>query len=696
LPQITPQQVALGVGVAGALVDVSSYITGMEGVSYVWGRQNEFTDVQPGSFSFWLDNYDGRFTPDNTASPLVTTVTEGMAVSWNLGGRLVAGIISGIAFPSDEPNQGRIQIMCVTQLITAARRSLGALGESAVLGSAPYLYWPLSDLVGATIAAEISGNGQPSLSYSTNFVGQIPAPTFGITGVPAVGGATQMQITTNVSTIGFETDPNNAKFGTIPYATNSMGFWGVWVTPTVLPSVLQISFAPAGLLSSIQFGIFSGRFFAQAGNASPVYASTPPVAGVPHYVAIGITTISTTSITVTLYLDGTSQGSVVYTDTLNLGPVGVTTNASRTPTIVQIVIGDGTNPSTVNLSHFSHTSVLVHEEAAGVTTEANRIVAIVQCAPELTLGALPSDLSIAPLAIAATSNKTVLDALNDVMRTEQGQVYVTTTGTLLSPATTVSIRARQRPVTPRFIFDSYLELANVVPFIRDITNMVSRVTATSPSTVATIVDLTLVPRVGSATASETVLNSVVSDLTLWGQDRIVRGKNTRLRVTSILIDAMTTPTDRSTDLLGLVPGDRIRVSGLPAVTLGFTTWDGWLLGVTETHTPTAHTFELFLASAIPEAIYDTNLFMSGGGLSLTAGITNSATSISVATSDGSLLETVAVPYTLLIDNEQVSVTACTTGTPQVATITRAANGSSAIGHSSGALVDSYPAALIAF
>ena len=112
MSRITPFQIAMGVGTAGTLEEVTEYADLAAGVQRSWGRRTEFEDIPPGVFSFVLDNSDGRFTPGNTSSPLTTTVTEGMAVCWNTAGRLVAGTILGIepTFPSGESAWAQIRI----------------------------------------------------------------------------------------------------------------------------------------------------------------------------------------------------------------------------------------------------------------------------------------------------------------------------------------------------------------------------------------------------------------------------------------------------------------------------------------------------------------------------------------------------------------------------------------------------------
>ncbi len=161
----------------------------------------------------------------------------------------------------------------------------------------------------------------------------------------------------------------------------------------------------------------------------------------------------------------------------------------------------------------------------------------------------------------------------------------------------------------------------------------------------------------------------------------------------------TTSTVTAAQLLALNLGDRIRITNLPAGPLGFTQWDGWFLGASEIHNYQSDTFTLYLAPVLPRtALFDTDLFQAGGSLSLSAPLTSSATSMSVQSVDGTLLERVQVPYTLQVDAEQVTVTACTapSGGVQTATITRGVNATAAAAHATGALVDVATPALFAF
>lgn len=683
--RITPMQVAMGVGVAGAMVDVSAFVSSVDGIHRTWGRQDEFREVTPGTLSFTLFNQDGRFTPGNPFSSLATPVTEGTVVCWNAGGRLVSGSVLGVDLPGDEATWGQITIHCDDMLGNAARRQLSLFAESMVFGSTVYAYWPFNDVAGSQIAAEKSGNGQPYFSADTLYPG---VPTFGVAAVPAVN-QTQADFATSLALGYFGTSRNGVyHFNTIPYAPGSMGCWGFWFTP-VVGGGCSIDIGFAGLTQTIN--IAAGLTMSVLCGVGSNILSGPMKYGEPHYFSLVLTTSGATVITVALYMDGVPQGTGTYSQG---SAIGVLDNVARTPSVFRIRVGNGSGPVEFQFSHLSHTATRVDESFAGVTTEANRLVAISETTPELVLDMLPGDLSTAVVGIPSQSG-TALDALNLVMHTEQGYLYATTTGALLAPVQKVSVRSRQRPVAATWSFDAAAELSSVPQFLRDITNMVSSATVTGTSGVVTVTDPTVTGRVGSSNASETILSDTSDNLTLWGQDRIVRGKNVNLRVASVTVDALTIAASRSGDLLAMVPGDRISITNLPSATLGFTTWDGWLLGVKETHTLYTNTFQMFVSPVTVQGVFDTSVFMADGALTLTAGIASTDTTMSVATT-GPLLETVAVPYTLLVDNEQVTVTACTGATPQVATITRGVNGSTAIAHTTSAVVEVTPSSLFAF
>jgi hypothetical protein len=690
--QPTPQQVALGVGANGALVDVSSFIVGPEGTVYSWGRQSEFRDPNPAQLTFVLENQDGRFTPGNTSSPYATPLSEGAAASWLIGSRLFGGTVSAIAFASSEQEWGRVTIT-VSDVFYIANRTQITGGLAGAIASAQALnYWPLTDAPGSGQAME--ANGGPTLYPEPN---PVIAPTLQF-GVPATGPAADPQMTMS--------GPAGARLGTYNligqgwgtvgnfapsiYPAGSAGAWGVWVTlSTIADSFgLTVQFAISSTWELDVNVTAPGAISLKLYNSPGAFTLTIPTTLVPgqaYYLAFALTySGSPSTMTATVYLNGVAIGSQTYAaGGIGAGPNGVAI----------------TTTGVVSLSHLTHSPVLLHEGYAGPTTEANRLMALTQVAPSMNLGTIDPNVSTATVGVL-NSGATLWSALCDLVRTEQGHLYTATTGTLLAPTSTVNMRARTRPATVTLTLDAAADLDGVPPFDRDITNLYGVVTAAGPGQSQTVADQAAITRVGTASTSETVDLVNPTDLLGYAQDRMIRGKNVALKVAQLVVNTATS-TVTLAQLLGLNLGDRIRVANLPAGPLGFTQWDGWFLGASEVHNYLGDVFTLYVAPVLPATgVYDTDLFSAGTDLSLNVAITSSATSAVVTTANTALsfLETVQVPYTLQIDQEQVTVTACTalSGSNQTVTITRGANGTTPAAHNAGALVDVAPAPIYAF
>lgn len=691
------QALAMGVGVGGSLVDVSADVQLDPGVEYSWGRRSDFFGVDPGQFSFVLDNASGKYTPENTAGGLATTVTEGMQVSWSLGGRLRVGRIVSIepTFPNDDAAWAEVRITAEDMLGDAGRRELvSPLTSAMVLGSTPYLYWPLNDDVGAVEAAEVSGRNQPTFgAWRSNDV-------FGQDGFAALGSDTQLlcaltagESLPSAPAIFSSRTAVPGSFATIDYAAGSMGCWGVWITPIDADSDCLIDVSVNGLSASpVSFGVkqnFGPKFYMDNGATSDYLSSVEATPGVPRYLQVVVTYTASTSITCAFYIDGVLQTSRDFIPFS--GPAGLATNYERTPSKIGIL----NNTGGVYLAHLSHTATPVSEWLFNSGTEATALQMIDNTLADVTLDTLPPELSTA--TIVPPESASALDAFNEIMETEQGQIYSSVSGTLLSPVEVLTVRERTRPVAVTAQWDAEDEVSGSPDFVRDVSYLAASVTAIGPQRSVLFTDAALRARVGSSNVRERVLFVDSSDLLTFAQDRSLRGANVQLRIASVTVDAMTTPTDRSADLLALTPGDRHQFTGLPKTQLGFDTWDGWLLGASETHSVTEHSFTLYFQPVLSDqAVYDTSLLMADGNVSLSAGIDSAVTSISVA-STGALLTTSEVPFSMFIDDEQVSVTAVSgASSPQTVTVVRGQGGTTAAAHTTSAVVEVTPASLYAF
>jgi len=695
MPRISPFKVALACGTAGAYVDVTAYASWApgEGVAGSWGRQDQFRDTTPGAWSIYLENYDGRFTPDTTNGILATPLTEGMGVSWQLGSRIIAGSILG--FTMIEDNWGRIRVDVDDMLGNLARNTIGSTARSMVLGARPYLYYPFNDAIGSTLGTEQSGNQQPPFDSSAS--GFAP-PTFGYAAIPYIGD-TQVVINDSAN-VPFQTSVSPAlsgqtlpgKFATINYATGSMGTWGAWFTALAAPAATELfirlnGFNLAGS-SSFRFGINSSGAYWVSMGSNNLTSSVPVVVGSPAYLQIVVTNSGSTSITAELFINGVSQGTCVWAGTGG-DPNGLSTNYQRTPQFLSLTFGAA---GAVAVSHLSHTPSPVPEYLLALGTEAALLQATAATTSNVTLGTLPSDLSTAPSSPLSGSSP-ALAKTNDVIRSEQGYLDCVTTGTLLAPVQAVRVRARTRSGTPDYSFDAQTELAAQPDFLRDITNVVSTETAQGPSTSTTYLDPTVSPRAGSANNTDQVVSTQFVDQLAFAQDRINRGKNIALRVASFTVDALTTPTDRSADLLAIKFGDRLRLTNIPSTVIGATTWDGWVIGRSEAQDISGHRFTFYVQPVLAATgIYDTDLYANGGNNTISTTLTNVATSMLCTSADVvTLFETSAVNYYLLVESEIVKVTACSAPVAgvQTLTITRAQLGTTAASHAVGVAPEVY-------
>lgn len=681
--------VALGVGVGGALVDVSSYARLTDGLSRRWGRDDAFYGVDPGTFSFVLDNSDGRFTPDNLLSPLDTTLTEGMAACVSVGGRLTGGTVRTVEpeFPGGVAAWASVRVTCDDSLGVLARTRPASVLDAIAANAGVLGMWKMNDAEGSSQALDSGPLTLPSIRL---FGAAIPPIDFEFsplewgTETQALMGAVPYAPVTPM----YELLSTARVFD---YPTNSGGAYGFWFTlyAPVLTSGVAFSLrldngASSGPLFALGFGANGNRMQFNSGTLT-----SPLTVGEPYYFSVTVDVLGA-NIVHTFYMDG----EVIATD--SFAHLGATSAADLSLSNITIRGADAAVAGSYAVSRISHTLTRGPEETAKASSLIPGWLQAVEAAAPVAFGTLPA-LSDFASTYAGEVSGSVLDLLNDVMFTEQGDVYTTTTGTLTSPTSQIVVRERTRPATVSYTFDVENELSGAPDFIRDLTNLVSRVTVSSDVGSTIVTDSTLTARAGQASTTETVLLASDIDRRAWGEDRLQRGANTKLRIASVVVDAMTTPTDRSADLLALIPGDRVQFTGLPETILGFDTWDGWFLGASERHDIEAHAFQLHFTPVLPDtAVYDTDRYMADGELLLNGAINSAVTSISVD-STGALLDATDVPYTIQFDDEQMTVTAVAgASSPQTVTVTRGANGTTAASHADNAVLVSVPDSLYAF
>lgn len=669
MPRITPIQVALAVGASGAFVDVTTWANLNVGVALSEGRSSAFGDFAPGVFSFTLDNADGRFTPGNPSSPYGDRVREGVQVCVQVGTRLSAGRVQSVepVFREGVPSWAEVVLTCEDMLGQAAKTDIATGFRDALVAAAePLLFYPLNDAEGSTQAAEQSGtNGFPLRAFpASSFTFEVGAANDSVMQVtwPAGGGASL------AARDGRTYAPGWVSFWVQPRTNNAGDF--LYVGPYVLGYSAGSIFArdPASALSAFAPAFTIGRsYFVEL----DLRQNGADIGG--------------------LYVDG------VFVDTLPFYAGSV----YRAPSFsFDGISGAGASGGDMYLWNVAYTTTraegglfVAAQTDGGAASWLNVLAALT---PDFTLNTLPTALSSNRLRFEADGGMSALEAFEDVMRAEQGYMFSVTTGTVTAPVEAVTVRERDRPTAVSYSFDAASELAETPDFYRNVRDVVSRVEVDGATRSVLVADAEVAALVGSASISQSVPIVRDGNLAEWGQDRIFRANAPALWVESIVVDAMTTPTSRAADLLAIRQGDRIRVTNLPNTQLGFTTWDGWVVGKEETHSLTQHLFRIYLTAVAPRTgIFDTDRFAGGSDLSLSAGITSSATSFSVATA-GERLSTVDVPYQIRVDDERMTVTAVTAATPQVVTVTRAVAGSLAASHLAAARVELSSPAVVGF
>lgn len=686
----------MGIGASGAMTDVSAYVDLGKGVSYTYGRTSEFDDVRPGEFSFVLENGDGRFTPENAASPLDTLVTEGMQVCWDLEGRLVAGTIIAIEpeFPDDEASWSRVVITCDDILGDLARTTLAdSVADALERGRTLYMQWPLDDPPGEQSRETVRGELNLTLSTAAPSNAIVTQHAEGIAGISDE----QLELGSVTTAVEY-LSPIDSQV--IAYESGSLGAWGVWVTPVdaTAATILTLEVSIAGLGQTIGFRLESeGAGVRLVGFAGTTETTTLGLIAGPAYVSWLIT-----------HLGGTSAGDVdvgftvsdaygARGESIAFGGSGSVASAAQKATnFVSVNVGDGANRAAVRLSRLSHTSAELSEYYLLPGASLNERLAAVSQMAEGRFGYwfagatyYDPDLFLPGLwdVKAGEMNKSgsVLDAVNDIARTEQGYLFVKTSGTVTSPTDFVVLRPRERPEAVTASFDIEDEGAEAPTIVRDITNLLRAIEVNGPSESVYVTDSTITNRTAGVGSGETEL-LLSRNLREWGEDRLIQGTNLRMRIVRAAFDAFNTPTDRSADLTGLVLGDRVELTGLPVTQLGFGTWEGWLLGASETHTLEEHTFELALAPVLGhDPVFDTDRFMSDGALTLNTNINSFGTSFVYATTGPEFVSS-TLPVTIIVDDEQMSVTSVNQGTNTL-TVTRGVNGTTGASHSSGAVIE---------
>jgi len=148
-------------------VDISRYVRAGAGIQVVRGKTTVFSDIQPGTMSFTLDNRGRTFDPDYSAGPYFGNLVPQVRCRLRMRRSSTIypiwdGYVQGWPQGYEHPNEATVQISCVDLFSRLATRNLpAALLDLECISDGAKCHYPLDEDPGATsgIAFDVSGFG---------------------------------------------------------------------------------------------------------------------------------------------------------------------------------------------------------------------------------------------------------------------------------------------------------------------------------------------------------------------------------------------------------------------------------------------------------------------------------------------------------------------------------------------------------
>jgi hypothetical protein len=610
------------------------------------GRDSQFTDIQPGTLTFTLDNPDGAFTPDNPTSAYYPNLVEGKRVRLRVtkSATTYTRFLGRIA--SIQPKYPPMIAESTTTIV--AKDALGQLQDMQlqdaltmqVLSQSPVAFYPLDEPAGSTWASSIARTTQaPALAQRSSGRGgslafangpgpgvdQAPAPVF-----TAVDDQNGWYLFSEAD-FAYATSGNfslECWFASSTQAAAASSDFSTIVSLTTRKNpgtnVPHDNAAEITLGSDRTFGQVVDDIRARATWADSSFVSTTfdgvdrgTLDGALHH---AVYTESTAGATVTqkVYLDG----ALIQTNTYAL-----TSGPARPLTRLQVgglygPIGWGYTGMLAGVAVYtgalSAADVFANyasgqPRAAGDTLDQQlaRLTTWtgITCAFDTTSGRTA--------VLGRTENRSGLDVLLEIVRGETGLIY----HDYAADQVIARHRTSTRKTTVALTIDADADADGGPEFVRNTADRVSIGVGKSPTSTQVAYDATLAASIGPVQGEvETTLGDDVQ-LQSVASDRISRGRDVALRLKSLSVDLMTAQNDLYGAFFALLPGDRVRGTNLPATHLGVTYKDGYVQGWTEIISTDGYLVELDLddADAMTEGVWDTSRWAFGDGVCTVTG-----------------------------------------------------------------------------
>jgi hypothetical protein len=694
---------------AGAWTDVTAYVDLVAGVNLHFGRTSPYSTAQVASFSCTLTNNTGRFSPLRqvladgvTAHPYYPNVLPRKRIRYSYieGGITYTRFVGYIkAWPTTYEgrvlNTVRINATCLMDRLSKVVLKSPIAQE--VSQDTPNRSWQLTDPVGSPIAVDAAGSGS-ALSIAQQGSGGPLA--FGDTG-PGFGDGTGVKFT-----------PASASAGQYLRGAAPLGWAGradatieLWIeclsTPAAAQAVCAIEGSSTGA-DWLYLGIDNtGKPLVSL--AGTMINGSVSIVGGWHLLTLS-RTVSGFNATYTLYVDGVAVGSPTTVTAsgctvVNVGQTAVTANASA------LFAGNIGYVSTY-LAAVSSTRVAAHFAAGrgypGDLTD-QRIARWLPAAG-LTSSDWNLDTGAAIVSTYPQAGKDIVSASQDMAVTEGGGsgFYVGADG-----KARFASRTFRKPGAPTMTLATSRDMDGntYAPSLDDSSvvnqSTVSRATEAGTQSTQVASDPVSIALYGLTTDQPTSYTISDQDALNLAQERVSSSANPGFRLSQIAVDLVTAPTNLYAQLAAMQIGSRLRNNVLPSGAAPATQVDVLAEGWSESVTPDKYlvVFDTSPADNPARGIWDDTSYgrWQCSGQTLNANITNSATTLAVATSAGlPLFTTVSARYPLKIQigQEIITLNNAPGGTsPQTFTgCTRGVNGTSAAAQTAGAVVNLWPAA----
>ncbi|MGE3448981.1 MAG: LamG-like jellyroll fold domain-containing protein [Microbacteriaceae bacterium] len=689
------------------------------------GKQERPFEPVPGILEFTLENPSGAYTPDNPLGTYFPNVVEGKRVRVRVvkGSTYTRFVGRLTKIDPQFPDEGLPTVSFEAQDLLGFYQQfrLRPSLEFAILDDSPVAYYPMTeprdaDEVLNAVPTSVLGPLQP-FEFGDN--GSV---TLGEVDGPGVDGAKAPLFdpadTLNGWVLLSDVVPDLGMSGSLSvecwFTTDLVAPAGLGVSETAVALATKKSpnsliddyvyismYTARGVLGRSDQVNAGHRWATGTGNvlSSPGVLPPRPNDKRVHH-AVYTESRSGSSVTTKLYFDGAQVDSGSFT-------IDGTTRTDQTwrMLIVGGLFGqDAWQGSVSNVALYSSAlsaaQVLEHyrcgKPSAGDTIDAQ--IARIGTWTGTTCTSITASGKQAVLP--PTDGQSALDALTRIARGETGIAY----HDYVSDAVVVVTSPDADPASTSIIVDAERDLLGSPVFGRDATARVARGIASTPVATVTAEDAALLATIGAVEESAECTLAKRPDLHALASSLISRGREQVLRVREATIDLVGAVNDLYANYFALTLGRRVRISNLDTTVMGRTYDEGYLLGYVEEADATTFQATVYLSPADAPRVgrYDTGRYCWGDGVcTLSAGITSSATTLTLTWTGGVTLSTAAGDYPMDIDlnGERVTLNSAPAGgtSPRTFTgVTRGVGSTIARAHSAGEPVEVWDADRFAF